>query len=175
MNRFLLILILPLGVFVACKGQSDRPTQQKKSSVSPGQIGSTLPSFTSVDLNGRKLASADLKNKVALIDFWATWCAPCRQEMPGYQKLLDQYGSQGLVVIGFKADMMADTEDPVRFARELGIRYPIAVGSEEIRNKFGGIQGLPTTYIYDRQGILQVKVVGFEYTGTIEQRIKPLL
>jgi cytochrome c biogenesis protein CcmG, thiol:disulfide interchange protein DsbE len=95
--------------------------------------------------------------------------------MPGYQKLLDRYSSQGLVVIGFKVDFMADTEDPVRFAQQLGIRYPIAVGSEEIREKFGGVQGLPTTYIYDRQGILRNKIIGFEYTSTIEKIIKQLL
>ncbi len=170
-----LVLILVLSVSGACKEQSNKPIPQKKISVSAGEIGSPLPSFAMVDLHGRRLASTDLKNQVVLIDFWATWCAPCRKEMPGYQTLLDRYGSQGFVVIGFKVDVMADTEDPIRFARELGIRYPIAVGSEEIRNKFGGIEGLPTTYVYDRQGILRSKIIGFEYTSTIEKRIKQLL
>jgi len=172
--KWLLLLSVPLTIlFFGCKEQSQESAPKRK--IPAGQIGSFLPSFATVDLNGRKLASTDLKNKVVLIDFWATWCAPCRQEMPGYQTLIDKYGSQGLVVIGFKADVMADTEDPIRFAKELGIRYPIAVGSEDIRKKFGGLLGLPTTYIYDRQGILRYKTIGFEYTGTIEKTIKPLL
>ena len=126
-------------------------------------------------MHGRKLTSRDLKGKVALIDFWATWCEPCLKEMPGYQKLLDQYGSRGLAVIGFKADIMEDSEDPILFTKRLGISYPIAVGTEEIRSKFGGLQGLPTTYIDHRRGILRSKVIGFEYTSTIEKAIKPLL
>ena len=140
-----------------------------------GQPGSHLPSFATTDLQGRKITSADLTNKVALIDFWATWCAPCKKEMPGYQALLDRYRSRGLVVIGFKAEIMADTVDPIQFVKMLGVRYPIAAGSQEILTKFGGLQGLPTTFIYDRKGILRHKIIGFEYTTTIEALIKPLL
>jgi thiol-disulfide isomerase/thioredoxin len=174
--KWLKFVLVSLSILsIGCKEPSSRSTQQKQTIVSAGEIGSLLPSFATVDLHGNEVASRDLKNKVVLIDFWATWCAPCRKEMPGYQRLLDRYGSQGLVVIGFKVDLMEDTEDPIRFAKELGIRYPIAVGSEEIRSKFGGIQGLPTTYIYDRKGILRSKVIGFEYTTTTEKKIKPLL
>jgi thiol-disulfide isomerase/thioredoxin len=110
-----------------------------------------------------------------LIDFWATWCQPCKKEMPGYQKLADRFGAQGFAVIGFKLDIMADTEEPRAFARRLGIRYPLAVATDEVKNKFGGIEGLPTTLIYDRQGILRQKIIGFEYTDVIEKNLKALL
>ncbi len=110
-----------------------------------------------------------------LVDFWATWCQPCKKEMPGYQKLLDAYGKRGLVVVGFKFDTMADTEDPLRFARRIGVRYPLAVASERLRQAFGGIEGLPTTLIYDRRGILREKIVGFEYTSVVESDLKPFL
>ena len=109
---------------------------------------------------------------MVLIDFWATWCQPCKKEMPGYQKLADRYGAQGFAVIGFKLDIMADTEEPRAFARRLGIRYPLAVATDEVKNKFGGIEGLPTTFIYDRQGILRQKIIGFEYTDVIEKDLK---
>jgi thiol-disulfide isomerase/thioredoxin len=168
----LFIVILFLVVFVAFKSES-KPTPSQ--SVLAGELGSQLPSFATTDLHGGKIASADLKNKVALIDFWATWCAPCRKEMPGYQTLMNRYGAKGFVVIGFKVDVMQDTEDPMQFLKQLNIRYPIAVGTEEIRNKFGGLKGLPTTYIYDRSGILRSKIIGFEYIETIEKTIKPLL
>jgi len=95
--------------------------------------------------------------------------------MPGYQKLLDRYGRRGFVVVGFKFDTMIDTEDPVLFAKRIGVRYPLAVASDELKQKFGGIEGLPTTMLYDRQGLLRRKIIGFEYTDTIESELKPLL
>ena len=134
-----------------------------------------LPQFSVKDLQGREISSADLRGKVVLIDFWATWCQPCKKEMPGYQKLLDGYGSRGFAVVGFKFDTMMDTEDPVLFAKKIGVRYPLAVAADDLKQKFGGIEGLPTTMLYDRQGILRKKVIGFEYTDAIESALKPLL
>jgi thiol-disulfide isomerase/thioredoxin len=127
------------------------------------------------DLQGHSLSSADLTGKVVLVDFWATWCQPCKKEMPGYQNLADRYSSRGFVVIGFKFDTMPDMEDPLQFAKAIGVHYPLAVATDDLKQKFGGIQGLPTTMIYDHNGILRMKVVGFEYTDTIESALKPLL
>jgi hypothetical protein len=95
--------------------------------------------------------------------------------MPGYQKLLDEYSSRGFVVIGLKFDTMADVEDPLQFAKGIGVQYPLAVATEELKRKFGGIEGLPTTMLYDRQRTLRLKVIGFEYTSNIESALKPLL
>jgi hypothetical protein len=95
--------------------------------------------------------------------------------MPGYQKLVNEYGSRGFVVVGFKFDTMPDMEDPVEFAKGIGVRYPLAVGTDDVKQKFGGIEGLPTTMLYDRHGILRTKVVGFEYTENIESGLKPPL
>ncbi len=109
-----------------------------------------------------------------LIDFWATWGQPCKKEMPGYQKLVERYGSHGFAVIGFKFDTMADTENPIQFANKIGVHYPLAVAPDELKQKFGGIEGLPTTLLYDRKGILRKKVIGFEYTDAFESDSKPL-
>ena len=81
---------------------------------------------------------------------------------------------QGFVVIGFKFDTMADIEDPVRFARKMGVHYPLAVASDDLKLRFGGIEGLPTTMLYDRHGILRKKVIGFEYTDSFENDLTPL-
>jgi thiol-disulfide isomerase/thioredoxin len=148
---------------------------QKKDLIAAGEIGSRLPDFSVKDLQGHALSSADLRGKVVLIDFWATWCQPCKLEMPGYQKLVDLYGTRGFTVIGFKFDTMTDSEDPIHFAKKIGVRYPLAVAADDLKQKFGGIEGLPTTLLYDREGELREKVVGFEYTAVIESKLKPLL
>ena len=93
--------------------------------------------------------------------------------MPGYQELADRYGSRGFAVVGFEFDTMMDTEDPVRFAKKLWC--PLAVAAGNLKQKFGGMEGLPTTMLYDRQGILRKKVIGVEYTDTFDTDVKPLL
>ncbi len=166
------LLSMVVAGLVAFAQDAASPTQAKAKS---GEIGSSLPGFRVKDLRGNLLSSDDLMGKVILIDFWATWCVPCKQEMPGYQKLLDRYGSQGLVVIGLKSNVMADTENPLKFARKAGVRYPLAVATDELTGKFGGIEGLPTTLVYDRKGVLRKKVIGFEYSDVLESELKALL
>jgi len=174
-RKSLLLLCLAVVGPAGCRQHPASPPQPKEVAIAAGEIGSRLPDFSVKDLQGRQISSADLRGKVVLIDFWATWCQPCKKEMPGYQKLVHRYGSQGFVVIGFKFDTMADTEDPVLFAKKIGVRYPLAVADENLKQKFGGIEGLPTTMLYDREGILRKKIIGFEYTSAIESELKPLL
>jgi thiol-disulfide isomerase/thioredoxin len=171
MLRKLLLSLILIGLAGCHSASPPQPTKH----AAAGVVGSSLPLFSVQDLQGHPLSSADLRGNVVLIDFWATWCEPCRKEMPGYQKLADEYGSRGFVVIGFKFDTMPDMEDPVQFAKEIGVHYPFAVATEDLKQKFGGIEGLPTTMLYDRRGILRMKVIGFEYTDSIEQALKPLL
>ena len=171
----LVVVSLAVVVLVAYSRQSPSPPLPQEKVIAAGEIGSRLPDFAVKDLQGHNISSVNLKDKVVLIDFWATWCQPCKKEMPGYQKLVDRYGTRGFAVVGFKFDTMMDTEDPIMFARKIGVRYPLAVATEDLKQRFGGIEGLPTTLLYDRQGILRKKVIGFEYTGTIELCLKPLL
>lgn len=151
------------------------PARLRDPVVAAGEIGSRLPDLSIKDLRGREIRSADFRGKVVLIDFWATWCQPCEKEMPGYQNLLDRYGLRGFAVVGFKFDTMMDTEAPLSFAKRNGVRYPLAVASDDLKQKFGGIEGLPTTMLYDRQGVLRKKIVGFEYANVVEEDLKPLL
>lgn len=177
LRKILSLLSLAAVVLAGCNAHTVSPPRPKQKESAPvaGAIGSRLPDFSVKDLQRHEISSADLRGKVVLIDFWATWCQPCKKEMPGYQKLLDRYGHQGFVVIGFKFDTMQDTEDPVRFARKIGVRYPLSIASDDLKLKFGGIEGLPTTMLYDRQGILRAKIIGFEYTDSIEKDLNPLL
>ena len=173
LRKPLLFLSLAAVGLVGCNQHPTSRLLPKQDVIAAGEIGSRLPEFSVKDLQGREISSADLRGKVVLIDFWATWCQPCKKEMPGYQKLLDRYSSRGLEVVGFKFDTMKDMEDPVQFAERIGVRYPLAVAADDLKQKFGGIEGLPTTLLYDRQGILRQKVIGFEYTDIIESELKP--
>jgi thiol-disulfide isomerase/thioredoxin len=169
------LLLLALVGLAGCNAHSASPTQPPHQSVAAGEIGSRLPDFSVMDLKGHAVSSSELRGKVVLVDFWATWCQPCKKEMPGYQNLKDRYGSRGVAVIGFKFETMPDVEDPLQFAKKIGIRYPLAVASDDLKQKFGGIEGLPTTMLYDRNGILRWKIIGFEYTDNVESALKSLL
>ena len=169
-----LLLVLFLAGFAGCNHPAS-PVQAREVKVAAGEIGSRLPEFSAKDLQGHPIFSADLQGKVVLIDFWATWCEPCKKEMPGYQKLADRYGTKGFAVVGFKANMMPDTEEPVGFARKIGVHYPLVLATDDLLQKLGGLEGLPTTLLYDRQGVLRKKVIGFEYTEVFESELKTLL
>jgi thiol-disulfide isomerase/thioredoxin len=173
-KRFFFLALAALWL-AGCNQHSASPARPKEVAIPAGDIGSRLPDFSIKDLQGYEISSADLRGKVVLVDFWATWCQPCKKEMPGYQKLLDRYGSQGFAIVGLKFDTMADTEAPVLFAKKIGVRYPLAVVSDDLKQKFGGIEGLPTTMLYDRRGILRKKIIGFEYTSVVESTLKSLL
>src|SRR4029077_17078347 len=129
LNKSLLCLSLVVVGLVGCN-QQPASVGQPRDAIAPGDLGSSLPDFSVKDLQGRAISSADLRGKVVLIDFWATWCQPCKKEMPGYQKLVDRYGARGFAVLGFKFDTMADSEDPVQFAKRIGVHYPLAIAPD---------------------------------------------
>jgi len=175
LGKPLLCLTLAAVGLAGCSLHPAGPPQPKGAVIAAGEIGSRLPDFSVKDLQGAEVSSAELRGKVVLIDFWATWCQPCKKEMPGYQKLVDLYGSRGFAVVGFKFDTMMDMEDPVLFAKKIGVHYPLAVATDDLKQKFGRIEGLPTTMLYDRQGMLRKKVIGFEYMDAFEADLRPLL
>jgi len=175
LTRCLFSLAFAALFVTGCNRGTASTPRQTQPAVAPDELGSRLPDFSVNDLQGRPISSGDLRGKVVLVDFWATWCQPCKKEMPSYQQLLDRYRSQGFAVIGIKFDTMQDAEDPLQFAKRIGVRYPLVVATDDLKQKFGGIEGLPTTLLYDRKGVLRKKVVGFEYANVFEDEVKLLL
>ena len=114
--------------------------------------------FTITDLDGRTISSADLRGKVVLVNFWATWCPPCRAEIPDLIKLQNKYRDQ-LVVLGISEDEIPPDEVKA-FVNEQKMNYPVAMTKPELSKIFRGVSALPTTFVIDREGKLQQRHVG---------------
>jgi len=135
-----------------------------------GSNDAPAPGFSLQDLDGKTLDLANYRGKVVLLDFWATWCAPCREEIPHFVEMQDKYGKQGLQVIGISMD---DGPKPVReFYHELKMNYPVALGTEKVAESYGGVLGLPVTFLIDRNGRMAAKYTGAVKIATIEQAIE---
>lgn len=132
-------------------------------------------SFTIKDLNGKDVSLSAYKGKVILLDFWATWCGPCKIEIPGFIELYNKYRSKGLEVLGFAVDEPASTLKP--YVTQMKMNYPVLVGEgrEDVLEAFGEIIGLPTAFIIGRDGKICKTHTGFTRKETFEQEIKALL
>lgn len=149
-------------------------------SLAPGRAQAELadlgaaPEFALRTLDGGELTAAALKGKVVVVDFWATWCPPCVDEIPGYIELQKKHGEAGLVIIGVSFDRRG--ADHVRkFAGRMGVNYALVMGGDEIAELFGGFDALPTTFLIDREGRLRHRKVGAMAHEEYEKLLLPLL
>jgi thiol-disulfide isomerase/thioredoxin len=132
------------------------------------------PAWKLKDLEGKLVDSERFKGKVVVIDFWATWCAPCLTEIPGYIALQKKYGKKGLVIVGISVDETSPSQIK-QFSRKMGINYQIVMTDEVVTEAFGGVEVIPTTLIIDRSGNIRDKKVGAESTDEYEKRLVALL
>lgn len=132
------------------------------------------PDFTLQDLAGKDVRLADLKGKVVLVEFWATWCPPCRESIPGMERLHASYKDKGLVTLGISLDDEEEWEDVRKFAAEHGISYPVLKGNEDVSEKFL-VRVIPTVYLVNREGIIAKQYVGGGIDEALEKEIRALL
>ncbi|MGA3347101.1 MAG: redoxin domain-containing protein [Terracidiphilus sp.] len=131
------------------------------------------PQFVRTDLENRKLDLRAYRGKVVLLDFWATWCASCQIEMPRFVAWQRQYGPRGLQIIGISMD-----DDPAlarKLYKKMKLNYPVAMGNERLGQLYGGVLGLPLTYLIDSQGNVQARFRGEADLNSIEEQFMPLL
>lgn len=140
-----------------------------------------MPEWRLAASDGRALSSEDLEGKVLVLKFWASWCPPCRAEIPGFVQLQEELGGEGLAVVGFSLDETA--EDHLRFVRSSGINYPsmLVTGAEGARvvaafeAAVGKMSGIPTTLVVDRSGAIVYVHTGYVSGGDLEKVVRPLL
>jgi len=126
------------------------------------------PEFTLIALDGTEVALADFKGKVLFLNFWATWCPPCRQEIPGFLEMYDKYKSEGMEILGVSLDRQG-TDVVKAFAEKMKITYPLAISNMEIMQAYQPGQYIPATIIIDRKGNLHEKHVGYMDKSQVEK------
>lgn len=136
--------------------------------------GGGSPSYQYPTLDGGVVSDEALRGKVVLVNFWATWCTPCRVEMPLLQQMAERHREAGLVVVGLSRDVGPPSEVE-QFLAERGISYPVAIVGREAERAFGGIRGYPTSFLIDRAGRVRHKALGPLAMLSFEPAVRRLL
>jgi len=145
--------------------------------LSPGKAdGMAAPDFALADLRtGKTVHLADFKGRAVLLNFWATWCPPCKVEIPWFVELQNQYGAQGLTVVGVLVLDDANKDKKLQFVSDMKINYPILVGTEQVGNSYGNVENLPTTFYIGRDGKVVKSVLGLRSHADIERLVQQAL
>jgi thiol-disulfide isomerase/thioredoxin len=173
MYKLVLMSFLMIYSLIGCsKNGSDenKPISNSQNSSLNGDK-TKAPEFTLTTTDGKLLSLADYKGKVVIIDFWATWCGPCRRGIPDLIEIQKEYGKD-VVIIGISLD--TDTKkNVIPFMQKIGINYPVAYGTMEVTQQYGGVEAIPTSFIVNKNGEIVDRHVGLvpksEYTDVINK------
>ncbi len=136
-------------------------------------INTVAPDFSLPELTGGQFKLSDFRGKVVLLDFWATWCDPCREEIPHLVELQNKYRNQGLQIVGVSMD---DSPEPVRdYSQRLKMNYPVVMGNSTIGELYGGVLGLPIAFVIGRDGRIHAKHIGATDISIFDNEIANLL
>ena len=150
------------------RGRSEAPT------VKPNSERREAPDFALKDADGRSVRLSDYKGKVVLLNFWATWCGPCKIEIPWFIEFETKHKDQGFAVLGVSMD--EDGWNVVRpFLADLGVNYRTLLGTDMVAQQFGGVEALPTSFVIDREGKIASTHVGLASKRDYENDIQALL
>ncbi len=143
-------------------------------SISLAEERKPAPDFALPHHNNPKdtLRLSDLKGKVVILDFWATWCRPCRMEIPGFIELYKTYKDSGFVMVGIALDQKSKVE---KFYKSHKMNYPVVIGDRAISKAYGGITGIPTTFVLDKEGRIYKKYVGYRPLSLFKKDVETLL
>lgn len=137
------------------------------------KVGDAAPDFARADLSGKQVQLSKHRGKLVLLNFWASWCAPCREEMPTFSKWQKDLQAKGLQVIGVSMD--DDVAEVKKFLAQHPVSYPIVMGDAKLAEHFGGVLGLPLSYLIDAQGRVVARYQGEADLAKMEAELKKLL
>jgi peroxiredoxin len=156
-------------------GTAEPTAAPETDAVSSPLLGKPAPGFALRDLAGQPVSLADYRGKAVLINFWATWCAPCQVEMPWFIALQQKYASQGFTVLGIDKDYPEDLPKVPGFAKKMNLNYPVLYGNAKAYAAYGCCDYLPMSYYVDRAGTVRFATVGLGERDTVETYIRRLL
>jgi thiol-disulfide isomerase/thioredoxin len=173
--------ILVIGIVVAASlgygflsGTETQPVKSERKAQQKQKESPDAPDFALKDLDGNTVKLSDYKGKVVIIDFWATWCGPCRRGIPEFIELQKEYGEDQLVILGVSVDQ-GDLSVVPAFAKNYGINYPVLYANEDIQRKYGPIRSIPTAFIVDTAGKVNDVTVGLRPKTYFKEKINSLL
>jgi cytochrome c biogenesis protein CcmG/thiol:disulfide interchange protein DsbE len=153
----ILLLAISAGWIWLSRATSDETTQGK---IPAPQKGFLAPDFSLTTTNGETIALSDLRGQAVLLNFWASWCTPCRAEMPAMERTFQEKKSQGYTVLAVNSTSQDNPNDAVNFASEQNLTFPILLDNQGAVSKLYQVRALPTSFFIDRQGVIQEVVVG---------------
>jgi len=136
--------------------------------------GKAAPGFTLVNLEGKKVSLSDYKGRPVVVNFWATWCAPCKLEMPWFEEFRQKYQGQGFEILGIAEDD-AGKDEIAKTAKKVAVTYPILLTDGKVAPAYGGVDMLPTSFYIDRKGLVETETIGLASKDEVEANIKKLL
>jgi len=146
--------------------------QSEDSGLAPVMRGKRAPAFALNSLDGKKVSLADYKGRPVLVNFWATWCGPCKVEMPWFEEFRKQYAAQGFEILGLTDDADAGKETIAKVAGKAGVSYPILLTDGKVQSAYGGLDVLPMSFYVDRNGVIVEQTAGLGSKDQIEANIK---
>jgi len=160
-------------VFLLLSGCSQQPSL-KRPPVKEESKRQAAPDFALKDINGTTVHLSDYRGKVVLLDFWATWCGPCKMEIPWFMEFERKYKDRGFAVLGVSMD--DDGWPTIKpFVKDIGMNYRVVLGNDQTGDLYGGIEALPTAFLIDREGRVAIEHVGLSSRREFEDGIENLL
>ena len=151
-------------------GQAD--TSGAAESEAPTMRGKQAPSFTLTTLDGKKVSLSDYKGRPVLVNFWATWCGPCKIEMPWFEQFHKKYEGQGFEILGLADDVDAGKDAISKVVQKTGVTYPILLTDGKVQTAYGGLDYLPMSFYIDKRGVIVEETAGIGGKDEIEAHIK---